>query len=211
MNLNNETILVLAPHTDDGEFGCGGSISKFIQEGSIIHYAAFSSCRVSVPEGYPDDILIKEVKEATNVLGIKKKHLHIFDFPVRKFAHYRQEILEELVKFQKTLAPDLVFMPSCNDLHQDHSTIAMEGLRAFKQTTIFSYEIPWNNINFSIQAFIKFGNKDMDTKLEALKKYKSQMHRAYANEECIRGLAKARGVSSGGLYAEAFEVVRLSL
>ena len=37
------------------------------------------------------------------------------------------------------------------------------------------------------------------------------MHRPYANEECIRGLAKARGVSSGGRYAEAFEVVRLSL
>ncbi len=211
MAFNKDRILILAPHTDDGEFGCGGSISKLIQEGSEVHYVAFSSCQISVPDGFPDDILIKEVKDATRVLGIDKANLHIFDFPVRRFAHYRQEILEELVKIQRELSPDIVFMPSCNDLHQDHSTVAIEGLRAFKQTTIFSYEIPWNNINFSIQAFIKFDEVHMDIKLEALKKYKSQMSRAYANEECIRGLAKARGVSSGGQYAEAFEVVRLTL
>jgi len=51
----------------------------------------------------------------------------------------------------------------------------------------------------------------MKTKLEALKKYESQMAKPYAHEEFIRGLAKARGVSSGGEYAEAFEVVRLIL
>ncbi len=28
-------VLVLAPHTDDGEFGCGGSIARFLMEGSI--------------------------------------------------------------------------------------------------------------------------------------------------------------------------------
>ncbi len=102
-------------------------------------------------------------------------------------------------------------MPSQNDLHQDHHVVAMEGIRAFKQTTIFAYEIPWNNINFSTQAFIKLDETHMKTKLEALKKYESQMAKPYANEEFIRGLAKARGVSSGGEYAEAFEVVRLIL
>ena len=30
---NTEKILVLGPHTDDGEFGCGGTIAKFIEEG----------------------------------------------------------------------------------------------------------------------------------------------------------------------------------
>ena len=29
-------ILVLAPHTDDGELGVGGSIAKFIEEGKEI-------------------------------------------------------------------------------------------------------------------------------------------------------------------------------
>ena len=36
-------ILVLAPHTDDGEFGCGGSIARFASEGNEVHYVAFSA------------------------------------------------------------------------------------------------------------------------------------------------------------------------
>ncbi len=28
-------ILILAPHTDDGEFGCGGSINRWAGEGDI--------------------------------------------------------------------------------------------------------------------------------------------------------------------------------
>ena len=70
-----QKILVLAPHTDDGEFGCGGSIVKFISEGYEVHMAAFSSCRVSVPKGFDDDILIREIKAATKIPGIKPEHL----------------------------------------------------------------------------------------------------------------------------------------
>ena len=70
-----QRILVLAPHTDDGEFGCGGTISKFINEGHDVYYAAFSACQQSVLPQFPSDILITEVKEATRVLGIKSSNL----------------------------------------------------------------------------------------------------------------------------------------
>ncbi len=42
-NESFQRILVLAPHTDDGEFGCGGSIAKFIEAGKEVFYAAFST------------------------------------------------------------------------------------------------------------------------------------------------------------------------
>ncbi|MBT7289512.1 MAG: PIG-L family deacetylase, partial [Chloroflexi bacterium] len=58
-------ILVLAPHTDDGEFGCGGSISRWLNEKKEIYYIAFSSAEKSVPQGMPKDILKVEVKKAT--------------------------------------------------------------------------------------------------------------------------------------------------
>ena len=48
--------------------------------------------------------------------------------------------------------PDVVFQPPHHDVHQDHQTIAQEGLRAFKRTTILGYEIPWNNFDFSFGA-----------------------------------------------------------
>ena len=63
-----QRILVLAPHTDDGEFGCGGSIAKFINEGRQVYYVAFSTAEKSVPAGMPKDILKVEVKEATRLL-----------------------------------------------------------------------------------------------------------------------------------------------
>jgi LmbE family N-acetylglucosaminyl deacetylase len=201
-------VLVLAPHTDDGEFGCGGSISRFLQEGKEVYYIAFSTAEESVPDGFPKDILESEVKEATKTLGIPSDNLFIYNFRVRRLNYDRQEILEELVKMKREINPELVFMPSANDIHQDHHTIAMEGVRAFKQVSIFGYEVPWNNVTFHTQAFIKLEKSHIQHKIEALKAYKSQMSRAYATEEFLWSLAKTRGVQIGTSYAEAFEVVR---
>jgi len=53
MNQNINKILVLAPHTDDGEFGCGGSIAKFTMDGKNVFYAAFSTAEKSVPDHLP--------------------------------------------------------------------------------------------------------------------------------------------------------------
>lgn len=36
-----KNVLVLAPHTDDGELGAGGTINRLIEEGSKVTYAAF--------------------------------------------------------------------------------------------------------------------------------------------------------------------------
>ena len=79
-------ILVLAPHTDDGEIGCGGTIAKFVEQKKEIFYVAFSIARTTaVQKGFPENILEIEVKEAMNVFGIPEDHLILYDFPVRKF------------------------------------------------------------------------------------------------------------------------------
>jgi N-acetylglucosamine malate deacetylase 1 len=206
--MNQKRILILAPHTDDGEFGCGASISRFIKEGADIYYAAFSLAEESVPEPYPKNILEIEVKAATKVLGIKEDHLLLYKFKVRHFEYHRQEILEVLFKLNLELSPDLVFLPSLNDLHQDHTTIAREGLRAFKKTSILSYEMPWNNLNFQTQAFVFFNEDHLEQKILALDCYNSQKGRNYATREFIKSLAITRGTQIGTRYAEVFEVVR---
>jgi LmbE family N-acetylglucosaminyl deacetylase len=201
-------ILVLAPHTDDGEFGCGGSIARFIEENKDVFYVAFSTAEDSVPEGYPKNVLEIEVREATKILGINPDNLIIYRFQVRKLNYVRQEILEELIKIKKEINPNLVFIPSPNDLHQDHYTIAMEGMRAYKQTSILGYELPWNNITFHTQAFIKLEERHIIKKIEALRAYKSQQNRFYANDEFVKSLAITRGTQINAEYAEAFEVIR---
>lgn len=211
MNNTFNKVLVLAPHTDDGELGAGGFISKLIENGSNVYYAAFSTAEESVPEGFPKDILKTEVLNATSALGIKKENLIIFNYQVRKLNYFRQEILEELIKLKRSIDFDLILLPSFNDIHQDHSTIANEGLRAFKTQTILGYELIWNNLNFNTQCFVHLEKKHIDQKILALQEYASQGKRDYLSESFIRSLAIARGVQVGAKFAEAFEVVRLAI
>jgi len=204
-------VLVLAPHTDDGELGAGGYISKLIEEGSDVHYAAFSTSEESVPEGFPKDILKTEVVNATSKLGIPKNNLIIFNYEVRKLSYFRQEILEELIKLKREMHFDLVLLPSLNDIHQDHSTIANEGLRAFKTQTILGYELIWNNLTFNTQCFVHLKERHVDLKIKALKEYKSQGNRNYLSPTFIKSLAVARGVQVGTNFAEAYEVLRFAI
>jgi LmbE family N-acetylglucosaminyl deacetylase len=208
---SNKRILVLAPHTDDGELGVGGSISKFIENGSEVYYVAFSSAEQSVPFGFDKDILKTEVKNATSKLGIKTQNLIVLGYEVRKLNYFRQEVLEEMVRLKRTIQPDLVFIPSLHDIHQDHTTIAQEGLRAFKTTTILGYELIWNNLSFDTTSFISLEERHVEKKVLALQEYQSQHGRDYMSKEFIFSLAKTRGVQMGAAYAEAFEVVRLIL
>jgi LmbE family N-acetylglucosaminyl deacetylase len=205
---NFKNVLVLAPHTDDGELGAGGTISKLIENGANVYYAAFSTAEASVPDGMPKDILKTEVKEATARLGIKKDNLIIFNYEVRKLNYARQEILEELIGLRKKTQFDLVLMPSLKDIHQDHTTIAQEGLRAFKNITILGYELIWNNLSFDTTSFVKVDRKHVQMKCDALKAYKSQEGRDYMSEEFIFSLARTRGVQIGTEFAESFEVIR---
>lgn len=203
-----DNILVLAPHTDDGELGAGGTISYFLEKKAKVYYAAFSTAEESLPKGMARDTLKKEVKKATSQLGIDEKNLIIYDYQVRKLNFSRQAILEDLIKLKNRVHFDLVLMPSLKDIHQDHLTVAQEGLRAFKTTSILGYELIWNNLSFDTTCFIRLEERHLQKKIEALKYYKSQKGRDYVSPDFIRSLARSRGVQIGAEYAEAFEVIR---
>lgn len=202
------TILILAPHTDDGEFGCGGTVARYVAEGARAIYVAFSAAEQSVLPHLPRDILRTEVRMATAQLGVADEDCLVFDFEVRRFPELRQPILEKMIELNRCYQPDMVFLPSANDTHQDHQTIAQEGFRAFKRTTMLGYEVPWNNLDFRTSCFVDIAEEHLATKIRAVGMYQSQQHRSYANANFVRGLALTRGVQIGKPYAEAFEVVR---
>jgi len=204
----NNRVLVLAPHTDDGEFGCGGTISRFLEEGKEVYYAAFSTAEESVPPEFPPGILVDEVRAGTRSLGIPSTNLLIYKYRVRHLPSVRQEILEELVRLKRELDPGVVLLPSSGDLHQDHQTVYMEGLRAFKMITVLGYELPWNNLSFDCRHFVVLQEHHMRTKIEALACYESQQCRPYSKEDYIRSWARSRGGQIFVDFAEAFDVLR---
>jgi LmbE family N-acetylglucosaminyl deacetylase len=202
-------IIILAPHADDGEFGCGATINKLCKEGKEVWYVAFSPCKISIPKEFPEDILYQELDNAAAALGIDKERIVKFDFDVRHFPAQRQAILEEMIQLKKQIQPDLVIMPNSNDIHQDHHTIYEEGLRAFKGCSMLGYELIWNNLQMVTNFHVSVSEENVLAKWNAIDAYKSQTFRNYKSLDFARGLAQIRGVQIGVDFAEAFETIRI--
>jgi LmbE family N-acetylglucosaminyl deacetylase len=207
---DTERIFILAPHTDDGELGCGATIAKYIAAGKDVHYIAFSTCSLSLPKEFAPDTLSKECKAATNILGIQTGRVTLFDFEVRQLFFHRQEVLDVLIRLNKEYRPQTVFLPAEGDVHQDHQVIFAEGMRAFKNCNVIGYELPWNNFRFQPTYFEKVTEDHLVRKKAALKAYTSQAHRKYMQDEFIQSLAVVRGMQCNAALAEAFEIYRLS-
>lgn len=203
-------VLVLAPHTDDAELGCGGTMARMLEDGVELWVAAFSTARASLPPGADPDTLKIEFQQAMSLLGVPDERVLVYDYVVRELSYSRQEVLEELVKLRKEIAPEMVLIPSGSDLHQDHQVLHDEGLRAFKEITLWGYELPWNHIAFPAQAFVTLEERHLEAKWRALQAYESQLEkeRRYFERDFIVGLARVRGVQVKATYAEAFEVMR---
>lgn len=209
--MNAKVVLILAPHTDDAELGCGGTIARLVEEETAVFVAAFSTAEASLPPGVPANTLKIEFLDAMTKLGVPSSNLFVFDFPVRRLSYYRQEVLEELVRLRREINPEMVILPSGSDLHQDHQIVNGEGLRAFKDLSVLGYELPWNHIAFSAQAFVTIQRRHLEAKWNALQAYATQIElkKPYFSWEFIEGLALVRGVQVKAPYAEAFDVMRI--
>lgn len=202
-------VLILAPHPDDAEFGLGGTIAKMLEMGKEIHLAVFSNCEKSTPKGFEIGSIESELYKSCEFLGINSENIYMLDFEVREFPKYRQEILEKLVVLRNEINPDLVYLPSSSDIHQDHKTIHEEGVRAFKYCSLVGYEMPWNNFGFTSYVYITLEERHIDKKIAALNLYETQKHRSYSTVDFVSSLAKLRGIQIQKKYAESFELIRL--
>ena len=206
------SILVLSPHTDDAELGCGATISRLVREGNKVRVAVFSMCKESLPKGLVPDTLKTECIESLTSLGVLEEDILFYDYQVRVFNYSRQSILDEMIVLKKKLEPKLVFIPSVDDYHQDHKTIADEAVRCFKNNcSVLSYELIWNNTSFKNQIYYDLLEQDVQNKITALSKYETQKNRIYFQNNFIQSLATVRGAQNGVRYAEVFEVIRYKI
>lgn len=199
-------VLVLSPHPDDADFGAGGFIHKLLQQNVQLTWAVFSHCDESLPNGFDKGTAIKEFEEMSLHHTVVPM---IFDYPVRNFPQYRQEILDSLCELGRLYRPDLVLCPCRGDLHQDHSTIANEAFRAFKNVSILGYEIFWNNTCFSPNYFVPLSKQEVEAKWGMCSHYKSQLFKGKINKDVMTALATMRGSMINRPYAEAYEVIRI--
>ncbi|MCK4792817.1 MAG: PIG-L family deacetylase [Desulfobacteraceae bacterium] len=194
-------ILLLAPHADDIELGCGATVARFAEEGHSLLWVVFTD----------EQPLNNEHMKATEEIGLKDESRLAFDFTLRRLSERRKQVLEQLVELNSKFKPDLVVGPSLHDFHQDHQVVANEMVRAFKTSaSIICYELPWNHISFDVQLLAKLNIRHLQAKVRMLAKFESELlvRGRYFSEELTHGMALLRGTQAGTKYAEAFEVLR---
>ena len=204
-----EKHLFIGAHPDDIEFGAGASIAKSTSLGIECHTLVFSDCHETITDDSDSPgKIVSESVQALQSLGVQSENMNWETFPLRRFNEKRQEILDILISQYRGINWGRIYIPNTFDTHQDHSVISQESIRAFKFTSLFGYELPWNNVDMDIKAFNSVNEEFLRRKIEALSKFNSQKDRFFSDESKIRSVLEFRGLQIGMKYAEGFQLIR---
>jgi hypothetical protein len=203
-------VLILAPHADDAELACGGTISRLAREGYEVIILMFSIAPKDVPENFDTGIRRYESEKSAHVLNVDLRYIE-FSAKMdthRNFDRQRQEFLDLIINMKLHINPDMALIPCSADIHQDHQVIHAEGVRGLKGVkTILGYDTPWNHM-INGNYFVPLRKEDVEKKIDAIACYESIRHKPYANPEFIWAWAKFRGLQAGSEYAEVYEMIR---
>lgn len=211
MKVSIEKALVLSPHTDDAFIGAGGLIHILSKQGCEIIYHAFTTCDDTLvgTEFNPGEIA-REDKAAAKILGVHKVTHH--DYTNKKLEENRQEILDIIYEYRNSEQIDLFIAPYIGDFHQDHTTVAEEALRATTrhQVTLLQYPVIGTSKDFNPNLFVPLTKEDVDTKISAIKCYKTQfkLRNHWFDTDTFVADLKTNGVYINAEYAEAFIQVK---
>ena len=118
-------VLILAPHADDEILGCGGFISKYSKQNYQINVLVLTNANKGAPEIYPPEIiksLRDEAKKANNLIGTHR--LFFENLPAVNLNNYPVYKITNIIdNYLTKIDPEIVFIPSKNDIHDDHKII----------------------------------------------------------------------------------------
>ena len=200
---NRRNILAIGAHPDDIELGCGGTLRKHILNGDNVYYIIASLGEKSGDK----DKRRGETMAAAKLMEVSD--VYFLNLPDTMIMHDGITV-SLLDKYMGRLKPDIIYVHSPKDYHQDHANIAKSVLSASRtmKNAILLYETPSTTIEFKPVAFRDISDT-FEHKLKCIEQFVSQNEKDYMEKEAIIGLAKTRGHTMGVKYAEAFEVARV--
>lgn len=204
MNFFGKRVLFLGAHPDDIELGCGALIHQIVQKTDVL------CVTLSDNQKNPDlqNVKIEHIK-SMKVLGVPEERVIFGPFITRIFQDSRQEILEYFLKLRKDFKPDLIFVHSKQDVHQDHNTMTDEALRAFRGITVLGFDVVRSSYGFFPHFLVEVTEEDVNKKIEALTQYKTYQDRYYFNSELTRSIMVRHGALAEVPFAEGFDILRI--
>ena len=204
MNFFGKRVLFIGAHPDDIELGCGALLHHIVNETEML------CVTLSDNQKNPDLVNLRdEHLRSMAVLGIPEEKVVFGPFVTRVFPDSRQEILEYFLKFRREFKPDLIFVHSQHDIHQDHNVITDEALRAYRGITLLGYDVVRSSYGFFPHFLVEVNEEDVRKKIEALTAYETYRERYYFNSELTRSIMIRHGALAECPYAEGFDILRI--
>jgi LmbE family N-acetylglucosaminyl deacetylase len=204
MTFYGKTICCIGAHPDDIELGCGALIADIVDLTEVI-------C-VTMSDNQKNPLLanlVEEYHHSMDILGVKSENVFLHDFVTRRFQASRQEILEVLINLKKEYQPEVVFVHTSKDIHQDHQTVTEEALRAFRGTTLLGFDVLRSSYGFFPHFLVEVSEKAVDKKIQALNAYKTYADKYYFDANITHATAIRHGALAERPYAEGFDILRI--
>lgn len=204
MQFFGRKLLFLGAHPDDIELGCGGLLSNVRGRAEIL------CVTLSDNQENPDlRNVVEEHHRSMAILGVPRDRVVLGPFETRNFPRDRQEILEFLFQLHRDHNPDIVFVHTQADIHQDHTVATMEALRAFRGTTVLGFDVLRSSYGFFPHFLVEITEEDVAKKILALQEYATYGGKYYFSPEVVRAALIRHGALAERPYAEGFDILRI--
>ena len=212
-----KNILEIGAHSDDIEFGCGGTLHKHVQSGDKVYMLIMSTG--DIKHSVTGELIRTiedtnvECKNGADIIGAQLIQL---DFPDREVPFNADSIgaIENAIHENNI---DTVYTHWSGDTHQDHINTLQSSLSASRLVdNVLCYEqvpVPRVTNVYPVANYYVDITNYMDIKIEACKSHVTQIEK-YKNSgiDMIDGLnvlARYRGNQINRRYAEAFDVLKM--
>ena len=204
MTFFGKSVCFFGAHPDDIEIGCGALIAHIASQTDL-------HC-ITLSDNQKNPLLknvIDEHYKSMRLLGVPKEKVIVGSFETRRFQQFRQEILEYMIDVRKRFNPEIVFVHTPADLHQDHTTVTEEGLRAFRGTTVLGYDVIRSSYGFFPHFLVEVNELDVKKKIQALAAYHTYDDKYYFDPELTRSILVKNGALAERKFAEGFDILRI--
>ena len=206
MKFFGKRVCFIGAHPDDIEIGAGALIAQ------ITHQNKTEVLCVTLSDNQKNPALANLVEEhyrSMSILGVKKEKVILEQFETRRFPHLRQEILEFLFNLNRSYQPDVVFVHTRSDIHQDHQVTTEETLRAFRGVTVLGFDVLRSSYGFFPHFLVEVSERDIESKIRSLAEYHTYTSKYYFSPDITRATMIRHGALAERPFAEGFDILRI--
>lgn len=195
-------VLAIGAHPDDIEIGCGGTLMRLAESGSMAEV-----CWV-VLSGEHKRAAEAEASANALLADLADRQIIVRDFADGYFPYDGREIKRFFEALKADLSPDVIFTHQRHDLHQDHRLSCELTWNTFRDHLILEYEVPkYDGDMGRPNLFVPLDHDLCQRKISHLRTYfASQLSKRWFKEDLFSGLLRLRGMecNSPTSFAEAF-------